>query len=84
MHPKIRICSPGMLPGPPRVPMHLRVDAAWAAPENVNHSGQAIRRVRLYRAGCVCNVPPKKKRSHTLAPERHVHMLAVRSMCGTR
>ena len=29
-----------------------------------------------------CNVPPKKKRSHTLAPERHVHMLAVRSMCG--
>ena len=32
----------------PRVPMHLHVDVAWAAPANVNHSGQAIRRVRPY------------------------------------
>ena len=32
---------------------------------------------------CVQRAPPKKKRSHTLAPERHVHMLAVCSMCRT-
>ena len=33
---------------------------------------------------CVQRAPhPHPKRSHTLAPERHVHMLAVCSMCGT-